>query len=83
MTLGLISDVDGFAMTMVLILSLSFGVVALLLLSITRHGKKRDREVEKLLDEVRRDEEAEKIPTPSATPDRREPWERDGDWWKK
>jgi hypothetical protein len=81
MPLGTVSEVDGFAMALVLILILSFGIVALLLGSITRHGKRRDREVEDLLEEVR-DQEAEKLPSPAATPETREPWEKDGDWWK-
>ena len=83
MHLGVVSDVDGFAMTMVLILVLSFGVVALLLGSIFRNGKRRDHQVEELIDEVRRSQQPGKIPAPSATPDAREPWEKDGDWWKK
>ena len=83
MHLGVVSDVDGFAMTMVLILVLSFGVVALLLVSIFRSGKRSSDPVEDLIEEVRRSQEPEKIPTPSATPEAREPWEKDGDWWKK
>ena len=83
MHLGVVSDVDGFAMTMVLILALSLGVVALLLGSIFRNGKRRDRQVEDLIDEVRRSQEPRKVPAPSATPETREPWEKDGDWWKK
>lgn len=83
MHLGVVSDVDGFAMSMVLILVLSFGVVALLLVSIFRSGKRRPDPVEDLIEEVRRSEKPEKIPSPSATPDAREPWEKDGDWWKK
>lgn len=86
MSLATISDVDGLAMAMVLVLVLSFGVVALLIVSITRHGKRREREVEELLDEVRREDEAAKLPAPSAgsaAPETREAWEKDGDWWKK
>lgn len=86
MNLAKISDVDALAMAMVLVLVLSFSVVALLIVFITRQGKRRDREVEELLDEVRREEAAEKLPAPSAgtaAPESREPWEKDGDWWKK
>jgi hypothetical protein len=85
-TLALLNAVDGFAMAMVVILTLSLGVVALLLGSIVRHGRRRDREVEELLDEVRREAEESPQPAPSAPTDSREsrePWERDGDWWKK
>ena len=83
MHLGVVSDVDGLAMTMLAVLILSFGVVALLLWSIFRHGKRRDHEVEDLLEEVGRSQEPEKVPAPSTTPEAREPWEKDGDWWKK
>lgn len=83
MHVGVVSDADGFAMSMVLILVLSFGVVSLLLVSIFRSGKRRHDPVEDLIEEVRRSEEPEKIPAPSATPEPREPWEKDGDWWKK
>ncbi len=86
MNLAKISDVDGLAMAMVVVLVLSFGVVAMLVVSITRQGKRRDREVEELLDEVRREQEAEKLPAPSSgatATESREPWEKDGDWWKK
>jgi hypothetical protein len=82
MPLAAVSDVDGFAMAMVLILVLSLGVVALLLFIIYRSGKRRDREVEELIDEMR-DHEVDKLPAPPATPETREPWEKDGDWWKK
>ncbi len=83
MNLGLVSEVDGFAMSMVIILVLSFGVVALLLVSIFRSGKRRPDPVDELIEEVRRSQEPEKVPAPSATPEPREPWEKDGDWWKK
>lgn len=83
MRLGLISDVDGLAMTMIVILTLSFGVVALLLWTIFRNGKRRDHEVEELLEEVRKSEEPRKVPSSAATPETREPWEKESDWWKK
>lgn len=86
MILAKISDVDALAMAMVLVLVLSFSVVALLIVFITRQGRRRDREVEELLDEVRREEVAEKLPAPSAgatSAESREPWEKDGDWWKQ
>ena len=83
MHLGVVSDVDGFAMTMVLILVLSFGVVALLLVSIFRSGKRSSDPVDDLIEEVRRSQKPRKVPSPAATPETREPWEKDGDWWKK
>jgi flagellar biosynthesis/type III secretory pathway M-ring protein FliF/YscJ len=83
MEIARVNEVDGFAMALVLILVLSFGVVALLLVSIFRNTKRRESEVEKLLDEVTRKDQTPKHPAPSAPPDTREPWEKDGDWWKK
>lgn len=83
MQLGMVSDVDGFAMAMVLILVLSFGVVALLLVSIFRSGKRRHDPVEDLIEEVRREDDASKMPASTAASEQREPWEKDGDWWKR
>jgi hypothetical protein len=90
MNLGLLHAADGFAMAMVVILTLSLGIVALLAAGIYRSSKRRENEeVEKLLEEVRRDLEEEeeaqqpKHPTPPAGAEDREPWEKDVDWWKK
>jgi len=84
--LAFLNAADGFAMAMVLILTLGLGVVALLIASIARHGKRRDHQVEALLEELRREEaEQGRQPAVSASPEStaaREPWERDGDWWK-
>lgn len=81
---GAVNAVDGFAMTMVLILVLSLGVVALLVTGIYRSGKRRENEVEKLLDELRREEEeGEGHPASPSGGEERAPWEREEDWWKK
>ncbi|TAE78311.1 MAG: hypothetical protein EAZ65_05275 [Verrucomicrobia bacterium] len=83
MLLAVIDAADGFALTMVGILTLGLGVVALLLISISRHGKRRNHEVEALIDEVRRQEAAEKQTTPAAADPSRQPWEKDAEWWKQ
>lgn len=83
MPLGAVNAADGFAMAMVVILVLSLGVVALLAAGIYRSGKRRENDVEKLLDELRQEHEAERHPTPSTPVETREPWEREEDWWKK
>ena len=85
MNLGIVHAADGFAMAMVVILIFSLGIVALLVAGIYRSGKRREDEVEKLLEELRREEEEEqkKHPTPPAGTEEREPWEKDVDWWKK
>ena len=82
MFLVAVSSADGFAMAMVVILVLSLGVVALLVAGIYRSGKGRENEVEKLLEELRREEE-EKHPAPSGSGEERAPWEREEEWWKK
>jgi hypothetical protein len=87
MNLGILHAADGFAMAMVVILILSLGIVALLAARIYRSGKRRENEVEKLLEELRREEqeaeEQKKHPTPPSGAEQREPWEKEADWWKK
>jgi hypothetical protein len=84
MSLGAVNPADGFAMALVVILVLSFSVVALLVACIKRSGKRAETAVEKLLEELRREEDEEKHPAPpSGTGEDREPWEREEDWWKK
>lgn len=80
---GAVNAVDGFAMAMVVILVLSLGVVALLVAGIYRSGKRRESEVEKLLEELRQEEKEEKHPASPAGTEERAPWEREEDWWKK
>lgn len=79
-----VTQSDGFALAMVAILAVSFGCVLLLLLSIVRHGRRRNREVEKLLDEVEREsqppEPVHQGPDEEPPP---QPWERKADWWKR
>jgi hypothetical protein len=85
MNLGIVHAADGFAMAMVVILIFSLGIVALLAAGIYRSGKRREDEVEKLLEELRREEEEEqrKHPASPTGAEEREPWEKEADWWKK
>jgi hypothetical protein len=78
---GTIHAADGFAIAMVVILTLSLGIVALLAAGIYRSGKRRESEVEQLIEELRREEEQGKHP--AGTDDARDPWEKDSDWWKR
>ena len=79
-----VSAADGFAMAMVAILVCALGTVALLLAGIYRSGKRRESEVEKLLEELRQDEgPPEKHPAAPGPVEDRAPWEREEDWWKK
>jgi hypothetical protein len=88
MSEALITQSDGFALAMLGILVMSFGIVALLIVGIYRNGRRRESEVEQLIEELRRNEEAEKAarhrpapPTGEETP--REAWEKEADWWRK
>ena len=83
---GVLSPADGLAMSMVVILVLSLGIVALMIVFIKRSGRRAETEVEKLLEELRKDEEeeAKRHPAPpSGSGENREPWEKEEDWWKK
>ena len=83
MILGL-TQADGFAISMLAILALSFGTVLVILVAMLRSGEKRDAEVDRLLDEVSRDDPAPAQPAGRAQPEDepREPWEKPGDWWR-
>lgn len=74
-----LTEVDGFALAMVVMLALSFGVVLLILVAILRNGRRRDAEVEELLS-ASGGRETE--PAPASKPPSRESWEKDPDWWR-
>lgn len=78
------SEADGFALAMIAMLTLSLGSLLAILVVMLRHGARRDRETEDLIDEATR-EEPEKPPEKRTAPEdkAREPWEKDSDWWKK
>lgn len=68
---------------MVAVMLLSVGVIALLLYCGLRNAARRDSQVDDLLDEVADEDKLGKhAPAQGDTP-KPEPWERDGDWWKK
>ncbi len=75
------SAVDAFAVAMLLMMTLSMGVIALLFYTILRNARRRNRDVENLIDEVAEDAAAE----PAASPAKAtlEAWEKEADWWKK
>ena len=81
MTPDQFSAADGFVIAMLAMIFMSMGVVALLFVCMRRNAARRDLEVDDLLDEVEETEKRGKQPAPEAPP--AEPWERDGDWWKK
>ncbi len=78
-----LSAVDGFVLAMIAMMVLSAGVIALLIFCGLRNAARRNREVDELLDEVNQEEEREKHAPAKSEAIKSEPWERDGDWWKK
>lgn len=74
-----LSASDGFVLAMLGMMFLSACVIALLIFCGLRNAARRNRHVDELLEEV-----SEKVPRQKATPaPKLEPWEKDGDWWKK
>lgn len=73
--------IDAFALTMLAVIFLSFGVVGLLFLSMARNASRRDPEIEKLMHQAIAGDEDAGPPAPTASPGAA--WEREGDWWKK
>ena len=73
------SEGDAFTIAMLAVMVCGLGVVVMLLVTILRNASKRNADVEDLIDEVGKDEKKEKAPVGKT----QEPWEKDGDWWKK
>jgi heme/copper-type cytochrome/quinol oxidase subunit 2 len=74
---------DGFVLAMLAMIFLSASVIALLIFCGLRNAARRNRQVDDLLEEVA-EEARRKKPAPTRTdPPKSEPWEKDGDWWKK
>lgn len=75
---------DGFAIAMLGVIALAFGVIALLFFCMRRAAAKRDPHVDALLEELENEErEAAKLSRMKHTAPPANPWERDADWWKK
>lgn len=77
-----LSAADGFVITMLAMMALSLSVVGLLFVCMRASAARRDREVDALLEEVA-EEERREMQAVKETSKSDEPWERDGDWWKK
>lgn len=70
---------DVFALVMLGVVAMSFGVLGLLWWSMRRHAARRDPEVDALLEEVARGEDGDEVaPAKPAAAE----WEKEGDWWK-
>jgi hypothetical protein len=79
-----ISAADGFVLAMLAVMALSFGTVGLAIGCGLRNAARRNADVDNLLEEVAAEEQQEtRKPVGARDKVRLEPWERDGDWWKK
>lgn len=76
-----LSAADGFAIAMLGMVALSLGVIAVLFLCMRRSAARRDEQVDKLLEEIEAEEKREAAH--QTEPPQREPWEKEGDWWKR
>lgn len=65
------------------VMGTAFAVIATLLICIIRSASKRDPEVDRLLDEVDREEKETRVKKPAGEEKQREDWEKDEDWWKE
>ncbi len=75
------SAADAFAVSMLCVMLLSMGVIAMLFFLIRKSSSRRDAQIDDLLDEVARD--AKPQPAPSTPKPILEDWEKEPDWWKK
>lgn len=77
-----VTESDGFAISMIAILALSFSFILVILVAMLRNGSRRDEEVDKLIDEV--DPNQKEQPAGDRGDEKRspEPWEKPADWWQ-
>ncbi len=75
------SAADGFAIAMLGMVALSLGVIGVLFLCMRRNAARRNEQVDELLEEIAAEEKREAAHR-TETP-QREPWEKEGDWWKR
>ena len=74
--------VDALAISMLAVVLLSFGVVALLFFQMARGAARHDPEIEELMREALAGDAKDAAPE-TAAPAKREAWERESDWWRK
>lgn len=67
---------------MLAMILLSLGVITMLFGCMLWNSSRRDKEVDRLLDDLAR-EEKEAKPAQAGKPEaKKQAWEKDGDWWK-
>jgi acid phosphatase family membrane protein YuiD len=76
------TDGDGLAIAMLATILLSFGIIVMLLACMIRNASKRDAGVDSLLDEMDQEEKSAKQVEAGSGVEKKESWEKDGDWWK-
>ena len=77
-----LTETDAFAIAMIGVMLLALAVIASLWFCMRASAARRDHHVDDLLDEMSDEESAGKqVPSDDSPP--AEPWEREGDWWKK
>lgn len=74
------TEADGFAIAMMVMLSFALGSILIILIRIARNASKHRDDVDELMDEARKEPVAPSGKKDQAT---REPWEKEADWWKK
>lgn len=74
---------DGFVIAMLVMMASSMGTLILLAVCMRRNVARRDREVDKLLEEVAAEEAGDEHAPAAQEAPVSEPWEKDGDWWKQ
>jgi hypothetical protein len=79
---GAFNESDALAITMLVVLALSFGCVLLIVVMVFRRGKADECEVEKLIKEVAEEDRKPEKAGPVDESASRQPWEREEDWWK-
>lgn len=73
------TESDGMALSMLVVMLMSFGFILTLLVCMGRSAARRDRDVDDLLDEM---EEEGKRAKPVRGKETKEAWEKEGDWWR-
>jgi len=73
---------EGLVLAMLGVMLLSFGIVAMLINSIRRSMANRDLAVEELISEVAGETGRGEPFAVNVAEIRRQPWEKDSDWWR-
>jgi hypothetical protein len=76
------TEADGFAISMIAILGLSFSFVLAILVGVIRQARKSANDEDALTDEFQ-DEDPNQPVGDASEKKATEPWEKEADWWKK